>query len=310
VLDEADRMLDMGFFDDIAVVAKQCPAQRQTLLFSATYPDGIGKLSAAFMRAPKEVKLLATHAAGKIRQRFYEVPEEQRLHAVSLLLNHYRPVSTLAFCNTKQQCRDLLQVLLAQGFVALELHGDLEQRERDQVLVRFANRSCSVLVATDIAARGLDIAQLEAVINVDITPDAATHTHRIGRTARVDEEGWAFSLASMDEMGRVGQFEQALGFTSEWHALNELDSTSGEPLRPPMSTLQILGGRKEKIRPGDVLGALTKDLGYAGTQIGKINVNEFSTYVAVQREIAPQVLRKLAGAKVKGRTVKVRLLDA
>src|SRR5512140_2604279 len=215
VLDEADRMLDMGFFDDIATVARQCPAQRQTLLFSATYPEGITTLSAAFMRTPKEVKLLAPHTPGKIRQRFYEVREDERLHAVSLLLNHYRPVSALAFCNTKQQCRDLVEVLRAQGFAALELHGDLEQRDRDQVLVRFANRSCSVLVATDIAARGLDIAHLEAIINVDITPDAATHTHRIGRTGRVDEEGWAFSLASLDEMGRVGQIEQALGFTSE-----------------------------------------------------------------------------------------------
>ena len=155
------------------------------------------------------MKLAEQHAASKIRQRFFEVREDERLHAVSLLLNHYRPVSTLAFCNTKQQCRDLVQVLRAQGFAALELHGDLEQRERDQVLVQFANRSCSVLVATDIAARGLDIAQLEAVINVDITPDPATHTHRIGRTGRVDEEGWAFSLASMDEMGRVGKIEQA-----------------------------------------------------------------------------------------------------
>jgi superfamily II DNA/RNA helicase len=98
------------------------------------------------------------------------VKDSERLHAVSLLLKHFRPVSTLAFCNTKQQCRDLVAVLQAQGFVALELHGDLDQRERDQVLVRFANRSCSVLVATDVAARGLDIAQLEAVINVDITP--------------------------------------------------------------------------------------------------------------------------------------------
>src|SRR5512137_221330 len=290
VLDEADRMLDMGFFDDIATVAKQCPAQRQTLLFSATYPEGITKLSAAFMRAPKEVKLLAPHTPGKIRQRFYEVREDERLHAVSLLLNHYRPVSTLAFCNTKQQCRDLVEVLRAQGFAALELHGDLEQRDRDQVLVRFANRSCSVLVATDIAARGLDIAQLEAVINVDITPDAATHTHRIGRTGRVDEQGWAFSLASLDEMGRVGLIEQAGAFTSEWHALSELVPTSPEPLRPPMRTLQILGGRKEKIRPGDVLGALTKDLGFPAAKIGKINVNEFSTYVAVERGIAPQVL--------------------
>ena len=309
VLDEADRMLDMGFFDDISVVARQCPGQRQTLLFSATYPEGITKLSAAFMRTPKEVKLLGGHTAAKIRQRFYEVREDERLHAVSLLLNHFRPVSTLAFCNTKQQCRDLVQVLRSQGFAALELHGDLEQRERDQVLVRFANRSCSVLVATDIAARGLDIAQLEAVVNVDITPDPATHTHRIGRTGRVDEAGWAFSLASLDEMGAVGRIEKELGFTTEWQPLSALASTSREALLPPMATLQILGGRKEKIRAGDVLGALTKDMGFAGSQIGKINVNEFATYVAVQRDIAPQVLQRLSAGKVKGRSVKVRVLE-
>ncbi|HEY6133885.1 MAG TPA: ATP-dependent RNA helicase DbpA [Rubrivivax sp.] len=309
VLDEADRMLDMGFFDDIATVAKQCPKERQTLLFSATYPEGITKLSAAFMRQPKEVKLLETHSAVKIRQLFLEVTEEQRLHAVSLLLNHYRPLSTLAFCNTKQQCRDLVQVLRAQGFAALELHGDLEQRDRDQVLVQFVNRSCSVLVATDIAARGLDIEGLEAVLNVDVTPDPQTHTHRIGRTGRVDAQGLAFSLVSMDEMGRVGQIEKALGFTSEWLPLADLAAASAEPLRAPMQTIQILGGRKEKIRAGDVLGALTKDLGFAGTQVGKINVNDFSTYVAVERGIANEVLRRLATAKVKGRGVKVRLLE-
>jgi ATP-dependent RNA helicase DbpA len=309
VLDEADRMLDMGFFDDIAVVARQCPAQRQTLLFSATYPPGILKLSQQFMREPQEIKLTETHAPTKIRQRFYEVTEDKRLHAVSLLLEHFRPVSTLAFCNTKQQCRDLVAVLRAQGYAALELHGDLEQRDRDQVLVRFSNRSCSVLVATDIAARGLDIAQLEAVINVDVTPEPAVHTHRIGRTGRVDAEGWAFSLVSMDEMGRVGQIEKEHGFTSEWHPLAELTPASAEPLRPPMRTLQIVGGRKEKIRPGDVLGALTKDLGFAAAQIGKINVNEFSTYVAVDAAIAAQVLRKLSAGKVKGRSVKLRMLD-
>jgi len=313
VLDEADRMLDMGFFDDIATVAQQCPKQRQTLLFSATYPEGIAKLAAAFMREPREVKLLTAHASSKIRQRFYEVTEAQRLHAVGLLLAHYRPVSTLAFCNTKQQCRDLVAVLQAAGYAALELHGDLDQRDRDQVLVRFANRSTSVLVATDIAARGLDITQLEAVINVDITPDADTHTHRIGRTGRADEEGWAFSLASLDEMGSVGRIEQAGHFVSDWQPLSSLTSltpASQAPLLPPMQTIQILGGRKEKIRPGDVLGALTKDLGFSGAQIGKINVNEFSTYVAVAREIAPAVLKKLSTAKVKGKTVKVRLLEA
>ncbi len=309
VLDEADRMLDMGFAEDIAQVVERCPKARQTLLFSATYPDGVAKLAGRFMRDPKEVKLTERHAETKIRQQFYEVKDSERLHAVSLLLKHFRPVSTLAFCNTKQQCRDLVAVLQAQGFVALELHGDLDQRERDQVLVRFANRSCSVLVATDVAARGLDIAQLEAVINVDITPDPEVHVHRVGRTGRADAEGWAFSLASMDEMGSVGRIDEMQGRPSEWHPLSELaDAADAPPLLPPMVTLQILGGRKEKIRPGDVLGALTKDLGFDGKKIGKINVNDFSTYVAVDRSIADAALRGLSAGKVKGRSVKVRPL--
>jgi ATP-independent RNA helicase DbpA len=175
-------------------------------------------------------------------------------------------------------------------------------------MVRFANRSCSVLVATDIAARGLDIQQLEAVINVDITPDVATHTHRIGRTGRADQAGWALSLASLEEMARVGDIEHAGGFTSQWHPLSTLTPTGTGPLRPPMATLQILGGRKEKIRAGDVLGALTKDLGLPGAQIGKIVVNDYSTYVAVARSVADQALRGLNAGKVKGRSVKVRRL--
>lgn len=309
VLDEADRMLDMGFFDDIATVVRQCPPERQTLLFSATYPDGIAKLSRQILRNPKEVKLEERHDDSKIRQRFYEVTDSERLHAVGLLLKHYRPVSTLAFCNTKQQCRDLLDVLRAQGIHALTLHGELEQRERDQVLIQFANRSCSVLVATDVAARGLDIAQLEAVINVDVTPDPEVHVHRIGRTGRADQDGWALSLASMDEMGRVGGIEQALGREVEWHRLDEFDASSDAPLLPPMETLQILGGRKDKIRPGDVLGALTGDAGFRGDQIGKINVTEFSTYVAVERGIARDAVRKLNAGTVKGKKVRVRLMD-
>ncbi|SAL30187.1 ATP-dependent RNA helicase DbpA [Caballeronia humi] len=306
VLDEADRMLDMGFFDDIASVARQCPKERQTLLFSATYPEGIAKLSQQFLRKPKEIKLTEQHTNSKIKQRFYEVDDNERLHAVGLLLDHYRPVSTLAFCNTKQQCRDLLDVLRAQGFEALALHGELEQRERDQVLVQFANRSCSVLVATDVAARGLDITQLEAVINVDVTPDPEVHVHRIGRTGRADEEGWALTLASMDEMGRVGSIEQAQGKEVEWHPLGELTSATPGHLKPPMATLQILGGRKEKIRPGDVLGALTGEAGFTGAQIGKINVTDMFTYVAVERGIADDAVRKLGAGKVKGKKVKVR----
>jgi ATP-independent RNA helicase DbpA len=310
VLDEADRMLDMGFHDDIAFVAQQCPARRQTLMFSATYPEGIARLAQQFMRNPQQVKLLEQHEGSKIRQRFYEVKHEERLQAVATLLKHYRPVSTLAFCNTKQQCRDLVEVLHAQGFQALTLNGDMEQRERDQVLIRFANRSCSVLVATDVAARGLDIAQLEAVINVDVTPDPEIHIHRIGRTGRADQDGWALSLCSPRDRRRVDTIAQTMGCDPEWHSLGSLQGDDDTPLSPPMVTLQILGGRKEKIRPGDVLGALTKEAGYTREQIGKITVTDQTTYVAVVRDIAAEAVRKLSAGKVKGKAVKVRALES
>ncbi|MEK8050007.1 ATP-dependent RNA helicase DbpA [Ideonella sp. DXS22W] len=315
VLDEADRMLDMGFADDIAAIAKACPAvgQRQTLLFSATYPDDVAQLAARYLRQPREVRVDEPQAAPQIDERFIEVSDSQRLHAVGLLLQAYRPESTLAFCNTKQQCRDLVAVLQGQGIAALELHGDLDQRDRDQVLVQFSHRSASVLVATDVAARGLDIAKLAAVVNVDITPEAEVHVHRIGRTGRAGESGLAFSLASLDEMGRVGRIEQLQGRESRWLPLAELEAAAAAqagagPLRPPMVTLQILGGRKEKIRRGDVLGALTKDIGLPGTAIGRIDLNDFATYVAVQREVADQALRGLNAGKVKGRSVKARRL--
>ena len=313
VLDEADRMLDMGFYDDIVVVAEHCPVRRQTMLFSATYPEGIAKLANQFLRNPQEVKLLEQHENSKIRQRFYEVKHEERLQAVATLLKHYRPISTLAFCNTKQQCRDLLDVLHAEGFHALTLNGDLEQRERDQVLIQFANRSCSILVATDVAARGLDIDRLEAVVNVDVTPDPEIYIHRIGRTGRADEDGWAFSLCSPRDRRRVDTIARLTGSEPEWHTLGSLQSGNDEPLVPPMVTLQMLGGRKDKIRPGDVLGALTAEApgarNFTREQIGKITVTDQSTYVAVVREIAGEAVRKLATGKVKGKTVKVRVVE-
>lgn len=307
VLDEADRMVDMGFYEAIAGIVSACPARRQTLLFSATYADDIRQASANFLRHPVEIKTQAQHDDSKIEQRFYEVANEQRNAAVARLLLHYRPVSTLAFCNTKIHCRELAAELRAQGFSALALHGDLEQRERDEILVLFANQSCSVLVATDVAARGLDISHLNAVINVDVTKDTEVHIHRIGRTGRGEEKGLVLNLCAPGEKKWVRLIEEYQHAPVQWFDLDTLET--GTPAPAPMLTLCIMGGKKDKLRPGDLLGALTGDAGFTKEQVGKINVFDFHAYVALDRRIAEQAYQRLVKGNIKGRTFKMRLIQ-
>jgi ATP-independent RNA helicase DbpA len=317
VLDEADRMTDMGFYDEIAGIVSACPQRRQTLLFSATYPDDIRHATAGFLNDPIEIAVESQHDDSKIEQRFYEVGFDNRDEAVARLLRHYKPASTLAFCNTKAHCRELADSLRDQGFSALALYGELEQRERDEILILFANRSCSVLVATDVAARGLDIANLEAVINVDVSKDSEVHVHRIGRTGRGDETGLALSLCAPNEKKWVKLIEEYQNTEASWYKLDDLGDTVLPAAPAPMVTLIIAGGKKDKLRPGDVLGALTGDAGLLKEQVGKINVTEFQTYVALARDVADSAHRKLnAGNKLgpdfgnfKGRSFKMRFLD-
>jgi len=308
VLDEADRMVDMGFYEDIEGIVSACPARRQTLLFSATYADDIRKASARFLRDPAEVKVQAQHDGDKIEQRFFEVSPEQRNMAVARLLQHFQPVSTLAFCNTKIHCRELAEELRAFGFSALALYGDLEQRERDEILVQFANQSCSVLVATDVAARGLDITNLGAVINVDVTRDTEVHIHRIGRTGRGQDKGLALNLCTPSEKRWVKLIEEYQKTHVQWFDLDALEVSQDKMLRAPMRTLCIQGGKKDKLRPGDLLGALTGEVGLTKEQVGKINVFEFSTYVALDYRIAEQTYTRLSNSNIKGRNFKMRLM--
>lgn len=313
VLDEADRMVDMGFYEEIAGIVSACPARRQTLLFSATYPDDIRKASAEFLRQPAEVKAEAQHSDLQIEQRFYEVGYEERNAAVAKLLNHFKPVSTLAFCNTKIHCRELAAELQEQGFSALALYGELEQRERDEILVLFANQSCSVLVATDVAARGLDIQTLGAVINVDVSKDTEVHIHRVGRTGRGQDKGLALSLCAPNEKKWVKLIEEYQHGPVQWFELAELEVDNGDgngaALQAPMVTLCIMGGKKDKLRPGDLLGALTGDIGLSKEQVGKINVFEFQTYVALDRRIADKAYAKLSSGNIKGRNFKMRFIS-
>ncbi|WP_238349894.1 ATP-dependent RNA helicase DbpA [Pseudomonas sp. BW16M2] len=308
VLDEADRMLDMGFFDAIASIIGKTPSRRQTLLFSATYPAGIEQLAKDFMRQPQQVKVEALHSDSQIEQRFIEIDPQQRLEAVTRVLGHYRPQSCVAFCFTKQQCEDLVTHLTAKGIVAQALHGDLEQRDRDQVLTMFANRSSSVLVATDVAARGLDIDGLDLVINVELARDAEIHVHRVGRTGRAGEKGVAISLVAPAEGHRAQAIEDLQNKPLRWEQLDNLKSKGGEPLLPAMTTLCIGAGRKDKLRPGDILGALTGDAGLPGKQVGKIAIFDFVAFVAVERAVAKQAMQRLNSGKIKGRALKVRII--
>ncbi|HCH53553.1 MAG TPA: ATP-dependent RNA helicase DbpA [Aeromonas sp.] len=307
VLDEADRMLDMGFGEDINRVISYAPERRQTLLFSATYPEGIAQMSRGVQRNPVEVSVESLHEGSAIEQKLYEVPAGQRLDALTWLLSHYQPSSCVVFCNTKRACNDVADHLAAKGFSALALNGDLEQRERDQVLVRFANGSATILVATDVAARGLDIKELGAVINYELTYDPEVHVHRIGRTGRAGQQGLALSLYQPNETQRVNLIEE---YQQAPMPLGDLDTIGRDikPIAPQMVTLSIDAGRKTKVRAGDILGALTGEGGIAGADVGKIQISEQYSYVAVKRQVASAALKRLQEGKIKGRTYRARKL--
>lgn len=307
VLDEADRMLDMGFIDDIITISEQLPTNRQTLLFSATFPDDIRKLSERFQHNPSVVEVESTHAPLQISQQFYQVDKDHKDQALIRILAHHNPAHAVIFCNTKQACNEVADMLRNEQYLVLPLQGDMEQRDRDQTLVRFSNRSISLLVATDVAARGIDIDDLDAVINYDLPWDPEVYIHRIGRTGRAGNKGAAYSLCTENERSRHelinSMQEQAIGISD----INSLPHQAKSiPEKPAMVTLSIDGGKKDKIRPTDILGALTGAIGLNGNDVGKITIFPFVTYVAVSRSVAKIALEGLQDGKIKGRRFQVR----
>lgn len=308
VLDEADRMLDMGFADAIRDIIDKTPQQRQTLLFSATMPDPIRAFSRQFQHQPLDVTVASDANEESIEQTFFEVSPDRKIDALATLLLEYRPESAVVFCNTRQDVRGVTQELVDRQFSVLALHGELDQREREEMLVRFANRSCSVLVASDVAARGLDIQELPMVINFDIASDADTHLHRIGRTGRAGRRGIALSLCTPREMTRANVIEDRLGQPLHWDELPE-PTHADEPLLASFVTLAVDAGRQDKLRPGDLLGALTGDAGLPGDAVGKIDVFPTRTYVAIARKWHEKAIQRLRAGKIKGRTFRIRRIS-
>ena len=308
VLDEADRMLDMGFHDDIMHIIGATPPSRQTLLFSATYPDGIKDISRSVQRAPIDIRVEASHNSPDIDQVFYKVQKSDRMQVLFNVIAYYQPDSALVFCNTKLQCQELANALREYDLRALALHGDMEQFERDQVLAQFSGKSASILIATDVAARGLDVKELAAVINFDLSRDPQVHIHRIGRTARAGSKGLAVSLFTPGERRHLQAIEEYQGAVAKIVDSATLEVPANFKLYPPMVTLLVNAGRKQKLRAGDLLGALTANGEIAGDQIGKITLFDKIAYVAVVQKVAKLALTILADGKIKGRKYRVRRL--
>ncbi len=284
------------------------PDKKQSLLFSATYPDEIKKISKAIQHNPVDIHVESLHDDTKIEQIFFEIEKDQRTQALITLLQHYQPESCVIFCNRKQQCQDLANDLEQHDFHVLALHGDLEQRQRDQVLVQFSNNSSSILIATDVAARGLDIKDLQAVINFELPQDPEIYIHRIGRTGRAGKEGLALSLYQRSETPKIVAIEDYQKTSARIGTLEALNPNQNYHIESSMVTLEINGGRKDKVRAGDILGALTASKKIAGKQIGKIDLLDKISYVAVEKNIAQQALKILLDGKIKGRKFKVRKL--
>jgi ATP-independent RNA helicase DbpA len=308
VLDEGDRMLDIGFHDDIMQVVAKTPASRQTLLFSATYPEGIKKISQLVQRDPVEIRVEASHHSADIEQVFLQVDKAGRTETLFKVIKHYQPESTLVFCNTKQKSKELAAELCRYDLHALALHGDMEQFDRDQVLAQFASKSSLILVATDVAARGLDVKELAAVINFELSRDPEVHVHRIGRTARAGNKGLAVSMFTADQKRQLAAIEQYQGSPATITSADTLTEPAHFKLYPPMVTLFVNAGRKEKVRAGDLLGALTASGDIRGDQIGKITLFDRIAYVAVEQKVAKLALTILSEGNIKGRKFRVRRL--
>ena len=308
VLDEADRMLDMGFEEPIREITGKTPKDRQSLLFSATFTDAIRDIARNTLRDPLDVTVDAPQEQAVIEQRFVRVEPERKQTALAGLLAQRGVESCVVFCNMRKDVDEVAGSLQHFGFSALALHGDMEQRDRDEVLVRFANRSCNVLVASDVAARGLDIEDLALVVNYDMPSDADTYVHRIGRTGRAGREGVAISLCTPRELPRAAVIEERLGAPLLWD--RNVPAAPKANTAPPatMTTLRIDAGKTDKLRPGDVLGALTGEAGLSASAIGKINVFATRTYVAVARDKAGAALARLNAGRIKGRSFRVRKL--
>jgi ATP-independent RNA helicase DbpA len=316
VLDEADRMLDMGFADEMEQILAALPEPRQTVFFSATFPSTIEALSKRYQRSPERVTIAATETTGlDIEEHVIVVEPNEKLAALRSTLAQHPHESALIFANMKASVAELEKALAGAGVSVASLHGDLEQFERDAVLAKFRNASVRVLIATDVAARGIDVESLDLVVNYDLPVKPEVYVHRIGRTGRAGKRGVAVSFANAREKPKLKAIEEIIK-----RPLKRIPFSASTPApeqapaqelarEAKMTTLKIAGGRKQKVRPGDILGALTGEAGgLPGSDIGKIEIHDNFSYVAVASSVSRAALKSLSTGRIKGKRFVVTLV--
>jgi len=316
VLDEADRMLEMGFQEDMEQILDALPKSRQTVFFSATFPKTIESMSRLYQKNPVRVIMEDTEAQPvNIRQIFYQAEPEIKLNGLVWILQQSQPESAIIFCNLKATVIELSREFSQLGISAGCLHGDLEQSERDRVMAKFRNRSTRILIATDVAARGIDVESLDAVFNYDLPLQPEIYVHRIGRTGRAGKKGLAISLVTSRQKSKIAMIEEYTGSPIQEKTLAQVRELDLDQFKnrikqeATMATLYISGGRKDKVRPGDLLGALTGDAGgFTGSDIGKIEIHDRFSYVAISKSLAPVALQRLRDGRIKGRKFRVEMV--
>ena len=306
VLDEADRMLEMGFVEVVTAIVAATAARRQTLLFSATFPDAVRALSATYQRDAVHVEAPAADATVRVTQRVYDVGALDRTAALIRILGHHRPASAVIFCNHRETCDVVAERLAADGFAAVALHGGMEQHDRNTVLLLLRNGSLRLVIATDVAARGLDIDELGAVVNYDLPREPDAFVHRIGRTARAGAHGLAISLVGPGDRAALAELRRGPLADVAVTAVPAADA--GQPPQPAMITIAIQGGRSDKLRPGDIVGALTTAIGLAADDIGQISVTDRISFVALAAAVGPRALAGINAGSIKNRRFRAYLV--
>ncbi len=299
VLDEADKMLDMGFFEDIEKVASFLPKKRQTMLFSATYTDDIKNLASNILDNPLFIEV-ENEEKNIIKQEFYALEDSQKAQNIKKLIRSFEAKSTIIFCNQKITCEDLADTLHDDGLDVLTMHSDLEQKQRDETLILFSNQTYPILIASDVASRGLDIDDVDLVINYDLALNSKIHTHRIGRTARAGKGGVAISFFTNDEEQRANEFKDIFKDIEFKDAKTIRDNANFE-IDLGLRAIFINGGKKHKLRKMDILGSLTAGIGLEKDDIGKIDILDFCSYVVIKKEKINFVLDRLNKTKIKGK---------